>query len=123
MDSRRRRGTAPVELQGIASSDVRVPFEARGGDRRIVDGSEFEEFKPLYGTTLVTGWATLGGRPLGVLANNGTFFSEEAQKGAQFIQLCNRSNTPILFAQNITLTSWSAPGTNRAGIIQGTAPS
>ena len=92
----------PVELRGIASSDVRVPFEAREVIARIVDGSEFEEFKPLYGTTLVTGWATLGGRPLGVLANNGILFSEEAQKGAQFIQLCNRSNTPILFAQNIT---------------------
>ena len=92
----------PRELRGIASADVRVPFEAREVIARIVDGSEFEEFKPLYGTTLVTGWATLGGRPIGILANNGILFSEEANKGAQFIQLCNRSDTPILFAQNIT---------------------
>ena len=69
---------------------------------RIVDGSEFEEFKTLYGSTLVTGWATLNGYPIGILANNGILFSEEAEKGAQFIQLCNRSQTPILFMQNIT---------------------
>jgi acetyl-CoA carboxylase carboxyltransferase component len=69
---------------------------------RIVDGSEFEEFKPLYGTTLVTGWAHLAGFPVGIVANNGILFSEESQKGAQFIQLCNRHATPILFIQNIT---------------------
>ncbi|MDQ1249929.1 MAG: acyl-CoA carboxylase subunit beta [Actinomycetota bacterium] len=92
----------PAELRGIASADVRVPFEAREVIARIVDGSRFEEFKPLYGTTLVTGWATLAGRPIGILANNGILFSEEAQKGAHFIQLCNRSRTPLLFAQNIT---------------------
>ena len=92
----------PSELRGIASADVRVPFEAREVIARIVDDSRFEEFKPLYGTTLVTGWATLAGRPIGILANNGILFSEEAQKGAHFIQLCNRSRTPLLFAQNIT---------------------
>ena len=67
-----------------------------------LDGSRFEEFKALYGAQLVCGWATLAGYPLGVIANNGILFSEEAQKGAQFIQLCNRIDTPILFVQNIT---------------------
>ena len=92
----------PEELLGIASADVRIPFEVREVITRIVDGSEFEEFKPLYGSTLVTGWAHLAGYPVGILANNGILFSEEAEKGAQFIQLCNRHNTPILFIQNIT---------------------
>lgn len=92
----------PEELLGIASADIRVPFEAREVIARIVDGSEFEEFKPLYGTTLVTGWAHLNGYPIGILANNGILFSEESEKGAQFIQLCNRAQTPILFMQNIT---------------------
>lgn len=90
------------DLLGIASSDLRIPFDSREVIARIVDGSEFEEFKPLYGTTLVTGWANLNGFPVGIMANNGILFSEEAQKGAQFIQLCNRSSTPILFLQNIT---------------------
>ena len=90
------------DLLGIASADIRQPFEAREVLARILDGSEFEEFKPLYGTTLVTGWGHLGGYPIGVLANNGILFSEESQKGAQFIQLCNRMGVPILFAQNIT---------------------
>ncbi len=92
----------PDELLGIASADVRVPFEVREVIARIVDGSQFEEFKPLYGTTLVTGWAHLDGMPIGILANNGILFSEEAEKGAQFIQLCERHDTPILFVQNIT---------------------
>jgi acetyl-CoA carboxylase carboxyltransferase component len=90
------------DLLGIASADVRQPFEAREVLARILDGSEFEEFKPLYGSTLVTGWGHLGGYPIGVLANNGILFSEESHKGAQFIQLCNRMHVPILFAQNIT---------------------
>lgn len=92
----------PGELLGIPSADVRQPFEAREVLARILDGSEFEEFKPLYGTTLVTGWGHLGGYPIGVLANNGILFSQESNKGAQFIQLCNRMGVPILFAQNIT---------------------
>jgi acetyl-CoA carboxylase carboxyltransferase component len=92
----------PEELLGIASMDIRVPFDARDVLARILDGSEFEEFKPLYGSTLVTGWGSLHGFPLGVLANNGILFSEEAEKGAQFIQLCNRRNIPLLFCQNIT---------------------
>jgi acyl-CoA carboxylase subunit beta len=92
----------PDELLGAASADVRVPFEVRELVARLVDASQFEEFKPLYGTTLVCGWASLGGYPIGILANNGILFSEESQKGAQFIQLCNRVDVPLLFIQNIT---------------------
>ena len=90
------------ELLGIASADLKVPFDAKEVIARIVDGSRFHEFKPLYGTTLVTGWAELGGYRIGILANNGILFSDSAEKGAQFIQLCNQSNTPLLFMQNIT---------------------
>lgn len=92
----------PEELLGIASADPRAPFEVREVIARIVDDSWFEEFKPLYGTTLVTGWASLSGFPLGIIANNGILFSEESQKAAQFIQLCNQIDVPILFVQNIT---------------------
>jgi acetyl-CoA carboxylase carboxyltransferase component len=92
----------PEELLGVASADVRVPFEVREIIARIVDASEFEEFKPLYGGTLVTGWAHLDGFAVGIIANNGIIFSEEARKGAQFIQLCERHGLPILFVQNIT---------------------
>ena len=92
----------PDELLGIASADVRIPFDVREIIARIVDGSRFEEFKPLYGSQLVTGWASLAGFPIGILANNGILFSEESQKGAQFIQLCNKTDTPLLFIQNIT---------------------
>jgi acetyl-CoA carboxylase carboxyltransferase component len=108
-----RRGPAPdpgsepplypaEELLGVAPVDVRVPFDVREILARVVDGSRVEEFKTEYGAQLVCGWASLGGYPIGVLANNGILFSEEAQKGAQFIELCNRSNTPLLFVQNIT---------------------
>ena len=90
------------ELLGIASVAVRVPFDVREIIARVVDGSRFEEFKEAYGPQLVCGWASLGGYPLGVVANNGILFSPEAQKGAQFIALCNRTDTPILFVQNIT---------------------
>jgi acetyl-CoA carboxylase carboxyltransferase component len=90
------------ELLGVAPVDVRVPFDVREIVARIVDGSRFEEFKTLYGAQLVCGWASLAGYPIGIIANNGILFSEEAQKGSQFIQLCNRSNTPLLFVQNIT---------------------
>jgi len=90
------------DLLGIASCDLRVPFEAREVLARVLDGSEFEEFKPLYGSTLVAGWGAISGYPIGVLANNGILFSEEANKAAQFIQLCDRHQVPILFAQNIT---------------------
>ncbi len=90
------------ELLGIAPTDLRQPFDTREILARIVDGSRFEEFKPLYGSMLVCGWATILGFPVGVLANNGILFSEEAQKGSQFIQLCNRIDVPLLFLQNIT---------------------
>ncbi|MEZ4474333.1 MAG: carboxyl transferase domain-containing protein [bacterium] len=90
------------ELLGIASPDVRVPFDAREVIARIVDGSRFSEFKPLYGTTLVTGWASVHGYPVGILANQGVLFGEAAEKGAQFIQLCNQKSVPLLFLQNIT---------------------
>ena len=92
----------PDELLGVASADVRVPFDAREVLWRVVDASRFDEFKPLYGSQLVCGWASIAGYPVGVLANNGILFSEESQNGAQFIQLCNRSQTPLLFVQNIT---------------------
>ncbi len=90
------------ELLGIASPDVKVPFDAREVIARLVDGSRFSEFKPLYGRSLVCGWAHLHGFPIGILANNGILFSESAQKGAQFIELCNQSNVPLVFLQNIT---------------------
>jgi acetyl-CoA carboxylase carboxyltransferase component len=91
------------ELLGIIPSDLRMPFDPREVIARIVDGSDFDEFKPLYGSSLVTGWAQLHGYPIGILANaRGILFSEEAQKAAQFIQLANRADTPLLFLQNTT---------------------
>lgn len=90
------------ELLGITSADVRVPFDAKEIIARIADGSRFEEFKPLYGSTLVTGWARVHGFMVGVLANNGVLLSESASKGAQFIALCNQQNIPLIFLQNIT---------------------
>ncbi|MFO0724407.1 MAG: carboxyl transferase domain-containing protein [Myxococcota bacterium] len=92
----------PEDLLGIVPADVRVPYDVREVIARIVDGSRFSEFKPLYGSTLVTGFAHLMGFPVGILANNGILFSESANKGAQFIQLCNQANIPLLFLQNIT---------------------
>jgi acetyl-CoA carboxylase carboxyltransferase component len=90
------------ELIGCASADVRIPFEIREIVARLLDGSRFEEFKPLYGDKLVCGWGSLHGFPIGVLGNNGILFGEEAKKGSQFIQLCNRTDTPLLFLHNIT---------------------
>jgi acetyl-CoA carboxylase carboxyltransferase component len=92
----------PEELLGIVSPDTRVPYDPREVIARLVDGSRFSEFKPLYGNTLVTGWAHVHGFPVGILANHGILFSESANKGAQFIQLCNQANVPLLFLQNIT---------------------
>ena len=102
-----RRVTPPLadpdELLGIVSADLRIPFDPREVIARIVDGSDFDEFKAMYGSSLVTGWATLHGYPLGILANaRGVLFSEESQKATQFIQLANRSNTPLLFLHNTT---------------------
>ncbi|RDH74933.1 acyl-CoA carboxylase subunit beta [Mycolicibacterium moriokaense] len=91
------------ELLGIVPSDLRIPFDPRDVIARIVDGSEFDEFKPMYGSSLVTGWASLHGYPIGILANHrGVLFSEESQKATQFIQLANRSDTPLLFLHNTT---------------------
>ena len=110
----RKRGPSPKpeypepvldaeELLGLVPTDLKVPFDPREVIARIVDGSEFDEFKPLYGSSLVTGWAQLHGYPIGILANaRGVLFSEEAQKAAQFIQLANRADTPLLFLQNTT---------------------
>ncbi|HLU68348.1 MAG TPA: carboxyl transferase domain-containing protein [Kofleriaceae bacterium] len=92
----------PEDLLGIASADIRVPFEAREVIARLVDGSRFSEFKPLYGPTLVCGWAHVHGYPVGILANNGVLMSASAEKGAQFIQLCNQIDVPLVFLQNIT---------------------
>ncbi len=90
------------ELLGIASADIRVPFDVKEIIARIVDGSKFEEFKSKYGSTLICGWANIHGFNLGILGNNGVLISESANKGAQFIQLCNQQNIPLLFLQNIT---------------------
>lgn len=92
----------PDELLGIVSPDLRTPFDMREVIARIVDGSRFEEFKPLYGPTLVTGWASVHGYPVGILGNNGALFSESAEKAAQFIQLCNQIDVPLIFLHNIT---------------------
>lgn len=92
----------PEELLGLASADIRRPFDVKEVIARLVDGSKFHEFKATYGTTLITGYAHLHGYPIGIVANNGVIFSESAEKGAQFIQLCNKKDTPILFLQNIT---------------------
>lgn len=92
----------PEDLLGIVSKDLRTPFDMREVIARIVDGSRFEEFKPLYGPTLVCGWASIHGYPVGILGNNGALFSESSEKAAQFIQLCNQIDVPLLFLHNIT---------------------
>jgi acetyl-CoA carboxylase carboxyltransferase component len=93
----------PDELLGIAPADIRVPFDPREVLARVVDGSRFGEYKPEYGTSLVTGWASVHGYPVGVLANaRGVLFSEEAKKAAEFIQLANQIDTPLVFLQNTT---------------------
>jgi acetyl-CoA carboxylase carboxyltransferase component len=91
------------ELLEVASADLRVPFDPRDVLARVVDGSRFDEVKPLYGSSLVTGWASVHGYPVGVLANaRGVLFGEESQKAAQFIQLANQAGTPLVFLQNTT---------------------
>jgi 3-methylcrotonyl-CoA carboxylase beta subunit len=89
-------------LLGVVSADVRKPYDAREVIARIVDGSRLDEFKELYGATLVTGFAHIHGHPVGILANNGILFSESALKGAHFIELCDQRRIPLLFLQNIT---------------------
>jgi len=91
------------ELLGIVPGDLKIPFDPRDVIARVVDGSVFDEFKPLYGSSLATGWASVHGYPVGILANaRGVLFSEESQKAAQFIQLANRANTPLIFLHNTT---------------------
>ncbi|WP_433422563.1 acyl-CoA carboxylase subunit beta [Microtetraspora malaysiensis] len=91
------------ELLGIVPEDLKIPFDPREVIARIVDGSDFDEFKPLYGPSLVTGWAALHGHPIGILANaRGVLFGAESRKAAQFIQLADQSRTPLIFLQNTT---------------------
>jgi 3-methylcrotonyl-CoA carboxylase beta subunit len=90
------------DLYGIIPRDTRHPYDVREIIARLVDGSELDEFKALYGTTLVCGFARIGGYPVGLIANNGVLFSESALKGAHFVELCNRRRVPLLFLQNIT---------------------
>ncbi len=90
------------ELLQILPADPKYPFDVRELIARIVDDSRFLEFKPLWGSTLVTGWAEIYGYPIGIIGNNGVLFSDSSNKGAHFIELCNRERKPILFLQNIT---------------------
>jgi len=92
----------PADLYGIVPTDVRAPYEVREVIARLVDGSEFDEFKPLYGSTLVTGFARIWGYPVAILANNGVLFSESALKGAHFIELACQRKIPLIFLQNIS---------------------
>jgi 3-methylcrotonyl-CoA carboxylase beta subunit len=92
----------PAELGGIVGADLRRPVDAHEIIARIVDGSEFDPFKARYGTTLVTGFAHIWGYPVGILANNGILFSESAQKGAHFVELCSQRKIPLVFLQNIS---------------------
>jgi acetyl-CoA carboxylase carboxyltransferase component len=90
------------EILGVVPANVKTPFDIRELIMRITDGSQFSEFKPLYGETLVCGWANIHGYPVGIIGNNGVIFSESANKGAQFIQLSNQKNIPLIFLQNTT---------------------
>ncbi|NCG25117.1 MAG: acyl-CoA carboxylase subunit beta [Actinobacteria bacterium] len=92
----------PEELLGLVSRDLRQPVDVRDVISRVVDGSRFEEFKPRYGTTMVCGWGSIHGYPVGVLGNNGVIYPDSAQKAAHFIQLCNKLDIPLVFFQNIT---------------------
>jgi 3-methylcrotonyl-CoA carboxylase beta subunit len=101
-----REPVAPLypaeDIYGIIPKDARQPYDVHEIIARLVDGSEFDEFKPLYGSTLVTGFARLWGYPVGIIANNGILFSESALKGAHFIELCCQRKIPLIFLQNIT---------------------
>ncbi len=106
-----REPAFPAEdLYGIVPSDTRRPYDVREVIARLVDASEFQEFKQRYGKTLITGFAHIHGYPVGIVANNGILFSESALKGAHFIELCNQRDIPLVFLQNITV-SWSARST------------
>ncbi len=90
------------EILGVVTHNIKTPFDIRELILRVVDGSRFSEFKPEFGNTLVTGWAKIHGYPVGIIANNGVIFSESANKGAQFIQLSNKNNVPLIFMHNTT---------------------
>jgi 3-methylcrotonyl-CoA carboxylase beta subunit len=92
----------PAELEALVPTDLKRQYDIREVIGRIVDGSRFDEFKALYGTTLVTGFASIHGIPVGIIANNGILFSESALKGAHFIELCCQRRIPLLFLQNIS---------------------
>jgi 3-methylcrotonyl-CoA carboxylase beta subunit len=92
----------PAELYGVVPVDPRTPYDPREIIARVVDGSRFHEFKALYGTTLVCGFARIHGHPVGILANNGVLFSQSALKAAHFIELCDQRSTPLVFLQNIS---------------------
>ncbi|MDG2051352.1 MAG: carboxyl transferase domain-containing protein [Myxococcota bacterium] len=92
----------PEELLGLVDPDLRRPVDIRDVIGRVVDGSRFEEFKPRYGNTMVCGWASIHGYPVGILGNNGVILPQSAEKAAHFVQLCNQIDTPILFLQNLT---------------------
>ncbi|HEX6980533.1 MAG TPA: carboxyl transferase domain-containing protein [Alphaproteobacteria bacterium] len=92
----------PEEIYGVVPADIRKPYDVREVIARIVDGSEFDEFKQLYGTTVVTGFAHIWGYPVGIIANNGILFSESALKAAHFIELCCQRGIPLVFLQNIS---------------------
>jgi 3-methylcrotonyl-CoA carboxylase beta subunit len=92
----------PAELYGVVPVDLRASYDARDVIARIVDASDFDEFKRLYGTTLICGFAHIHGYPVGILANNGILFSESALKGAHFVELCSQRGIPLVFLQNIT---------------------
>ena len=93
---------AAEDIYGVISADIKKPYDVREVIARIVDGSEFDEFKARYGATLVTGFARIWGYPVGIVANNGILFSESAQKGAHFIELCAQRRVPLVFLQNVT---------------------
>ena len=93
---------APKDIYGVIPKDLKTPFDVRDIIAHIVDGSEFDEFKKRYGTTLVTGFAHIHGMPVGIVANNGVLFSESALKGAHFVELCNQRKIPLIFLQNVT---------------------
>ena len=92
----------PEEILGVVPGDLRTPYDIREVIARLVDGSRFDEFKARFGETLVTGFAHVDGYPVGIIANNGVLFSEAAQKGAHFVELCSQRNIPLVFLQNIT---------------------
>jgi 3-methylcrotonyl-CoA carboxylase beta subunit len=92
----------PEEILGVVPADLKKPYDVREVIARVVDGSEFDEFKPLYGTTLVCGFARIWGYPVGIVANNGILFSDSALKGAHFVELCCQRKIPLVFLQNIT---------------------